>query len=159
MAESGKENEGSWTLTDAFWSRVEPLIPKRKQDPLRRGRPPADDRKLFAGILFVLRTGCQWKAVPRQFGAASTVHRRFQDWEREDVFLNLWRVGLAEYDEMCGIAWSWQCVDGAMTKAPLGGDAVGRNPTDRGKKRDKAPPSGGRAWRPVVDRRQRSQRL
>jgi len=53
---------------------------------------------------------------------------------RAGFFVALWRAGLAEYDEMEGIAWSWQSIDGAMTKAPLAQEAVGRNPTDRGKK-------------------------
>jgi hypothetical protein len=43
-------------------------------------------------------------------------------------------VGLQEYDELEGIQWEWQAVDGAMTKAPLGKAATGANPTDRGKK-------------------------
>src|SRR5258708_14689384 len=44
------------------------------------------------------------------------------------------RAGLTEYDEVQGIEWEWQSVDGAMTKAPLGKDATGPNPTDRGKR-------------------------
>jgi transposase len=159
MATTGKENEGSWTLTDAFWAKVEPLVPARKVDPKGRGRPPVPDRTVFAGILYVLRTGCQWKAVPRQFGTGSTVHLRFQQWERGGLFLSMWQAGLVEYDEMCGIAWSWQSIDGAMTKAPLGGDATGRNPTDRGKKGNETAHVGGRPWRPVVVRRQRGERV
>jgi len=48
-------------------------------------------------------------------------------------FVALWRSGSAEYDEMEGIAWDWQSVDGAMAKAPLAVECVGANPTDRGK--------------------------
>jgi putative transposase len=40
---------------------------------------------------------------------------------------------LFEYDELKGIQWEWQAMDGAMTKAPLGGQATGKNPTDRAK--------------------------
>ena len=43
------------------------------------------------------------------------------------------KAGLREYDELKGIAWKWQAADGAMTKAPLGGEKTGKNPTDRGK--------------------------
>ena len=71
-------------------------------------------------------------------------------------FLSIWRAGLAEYDEMQGIAWHWQSIDGSMSKAPLAQETVGRNPTDRGKKRKQTPCSGGRAWRPLVDSRNRS---
>ena len=55
-------------------------------------------------------------------------------WSRAGVFESLWRAGLAEYDDCEGIAWRWQSIDGAMFKAPLAQEAVGRNPTDRGKR-------------------------
>ena len=82
----------------------------------------------------VLRTGIQWNALPRELGASSTVHDRFQEWATAGFFAALWRAGLAEYDELTGIAWEWQAVDGVMTKAPFGGDATGPNPTDRAKR-------------------------
>jgi len=72
-------------------------------------------------------------------------------------FLALWRAGLAEYDDMEGIAWEWQSIDGAMVKAPMALETVGRNPTDRGKKRRQASHPGGRSWRPSVASRNRSQ--
>jgi transposase len=113
-------------------------------------------RNVFEGIIFVLRTGCQWKALPKkEFGSASSIHQYFRMWKRKGVFVRLWRKGLAEYDEMEGIAWRWQSIDGVMIKAPLARDAVGPNPTDRGKKRQQAPSAGGRPWSPAVDRRNR----
>ncbi len=61
--------------------------------------------------------------------------RYYQEWERLGFFEELWRAGLAEYDELEGIEWEWQALDGAMTKeAPLGRGATGKNPTDRAKK-------------------------
>ena len=45
----------------------------------------------------------------------------------------LWQAGLHEYDEVQGIQWEWQAVDGVMTKAPFGKGATGPNPTDRAK--------------------------
>jgi hypothetical protein len=74
------------------------------------------------------------------------------------LFLRLWQAGLAEYDEMEGIAWKWQSVDGATGKAPLAQQGAGPNPTDRGKKRTQAKSSGRRPWRPAVARRRRGQR-
>ena len=79
-------------------------------------------------------------------------------WQRAGFFLALWRAGLAEYDEMEGIAWDWQSVDGAMAKAPLAVECVGANPTDRGKKWAQTKFVSRRAWRPAVARRERSQR-
>jgi putative transposase len=91
------------------------------------------DRRVFAAIIYVLSTGIQWNALPRELGASSTVHDRFQEWEQAGFFMALWQAGLEKYDEMQGIEWEWQAVDGAMTKAPLGKAATGANPTDRGK--------------------------
>lgn len=153
----------SWTVSEELWTRVEPLIPRRKRlrqrKYLRRpggGRKPMKPRKVFEGIIFVLRTGCQWKALPKsEFGSASSIHQYFLEWKHEGVFTRLWRKGLAEYDEMEGIAWSWQSIDGVMVKAPLALEAVGANPTDRGKNRDQAKPAGGRQWNPAVISRKR----
>jgi putative transposase len=85
-------------------------------------------------ILFVLLTGIPWRALPRCFGAATTAHDRFQEWTKAGVFEELWRRALIEYDDTVGLRWTWQSMDGAMTKAPLGGEATGPNPTDRAKK-------------------------
>ena len=115
------------------------------------------NRQIFAGIVYVLRTGCQWKALPKAFGSASSVHKHFQRWRGQGFFLALWRAGLAEYDEMEGIAWEWQSIAGTQGKAPLAQEAVGNNPTDRGKKRQQAQPVGGRGWGPAVPNRQRGQ--
>jgi transposase len=153
----------SWTVSDELWSRVEPLIPtwkrKKKRKYLRRpggGRKRIEARKVFEGIIFVLRTGCQWKALPKgEFGSASSIHKYFLEWKREGVFVRLWRKGLAEYDQMEGIAWSWQSIDGAMVKAPLALEAVGANPTDRGKKWDQAKSPRRREWNPAVVSRKR----
>jgi len=92
-----------------------------------------DDRKAFEAIIYVLRTGIQWNALPHELGASSTVHDRFQEWEQKGLFKALWQAGLEEYDELEGIEWEWQSVDGVMTKAPFGSAATGPNPTDRGK--------------------------
>jgi len=153
----------SWEVSDAFWAIAEPLIPTRERDaskPYRRkpgaGRKPLSYRKVFAGIVFVLRTGCQWKALPRdEFGSPSSIHGYFREWLAKGFFLALWKAGLAEYEEMEGIAWAWQSIDSATTKAPMAQQSVGPNPTDRGKNGHQTPPPGGRPWRPVVPHRNR----
>ena len=162
----GSSRVRSWEVSDAFWARVEPLIPSRERDPKRRykrkpggGRPSKPDRLVFEAILFVLRTGCQWSALPKDpFGSSSAVHARFLDWERRGFFADLWKAGIAEYDQMEGIAWRWQSIDGSMFKAPMARESVGPNPTDRGKKRPQSPLACGRSWSPAVDRRDRSKR-
>jgi transposase len=90
----------------------------------------------FAGIVYVLRTGIIWSAFPREkFGGlgSSALHARFREWARAGLFQAIWRKGLAEYDEMEGMAWEWQSADGAMVEAALAQESVGPNPADRGK--------------------------
>lgn len=122
-----------YQIPDDLWKKIELLLPppKPKKKP---GRPRMDDRIAMTAIFYVLRTGCQWKALPRSLGATSTVHDRFQEWRDAGVFEKLWKEGLLEYDKNKGIDWEWQSMDGVMTKAPLGGESTGANPTDRGKK-------------------------
>lgn len=136
------QDVSSWELSDSFWERCKQFLPKPKsrlrgrgkQRRLVGGRPPANPRKVLAGILYVLRTGCQWNAAPKsEFGSGKTLHRYFQGWSRRGVFKKLWRAGLTEYDERKGLEWRWQAADGCLTKAPLGGALTGPNPTDRGK--------------------------
>lgn len=160
-----KKRLASWEVSEEFWKRVEPLIPERQRDENKTykrkaggGRKPKPARTVFEGIMYVLRTGCQWKALPKEaFGSASAIHRRFQAWEEAGLFLTLWQAGLAEYDEMKGIAWEWQSIDGATTKASLAQASVGRNPTDRGKNGHQAERTDGRTWRPVIGRRERGE--
>ena len=74
-------------------------------------------------ILFVLRTGCQWNALDATgICTSSSAHRRFQEWRDAGVFLELWKRGLLAYDKLEGLDWNWLSMDGAMTKAPLGGE-------------------------------------
>lgn len=135
----------SWTISDEYWEEIKCYLPDHKRDPNRvykckpgRGRPALPKRQVLEGILYVLRNGCLWKAVPREYGASSSIHRYFQEWVQAGVFEKLWEAGLLKYDDLKGIGWEWQSIDGCMVKAPLAQEAVGRNPTDRGKKRNKA---------------------
>lgn len=149
----------SWELSDAFWDRLEPLLtlPTRSTDRVYKRkiggwRKPADLRKIFAGILYILRTGCMWKAVPKEYGALSSIHRYFQHWTEEGIWIRLWKKWLAEYDELEGISWTWQSLDGSMVKSPMGKESVGANPTDRGKKWSEKKSSRRRIWHPTFDR-------
>ncbi|MCU0508488.1 MAG: IS5 family transposase [Anaerolineae bacterium] len=98
------------------------------------GRPRQADRACADAIFYVLRTGCQWQALDQtELVPHSTAHDRFQAWVEADVFLKLWQSGVERFDELRGIDWDWLSMDGAMSKAPLGGKKTGPNPTDRGK--------------------------
>ena len=108
-------------IPEALWERIEAVIPNYKTSS-KGGRPRLPMRNVVAGILYVLSTGCQWKAMPKQFGSGSAIHAYFQEWVQLGVFEELWQLALAEYDQLKGIDWTWQSLDGAMTKAPLGGE-------------------------------------
>jgi transposase len=140
------KQEKSWEITDGFGEIAEPLIPRRARDPKKDykrrpggGRPAMEARKVLEAIVYVLRTGIQWKALPKAMGSASAVHRYFRFWCEQGFFRALWIAGLEAYDEVAGIEWTWLSADGCMTKAPLAQESVGRNPTDRGKKWEQTP--------------------
>jgi len=109
-----------YEIPDMLWDRIIPLLSPRKKKK-KTGRPRMDDRKAMSAIFYVLKTGCQWKALPRSLGASSTVHDRFQEWRKEGVFKRMWIDRLLVYDENNKIDWKWQAMDGVITKAPLGG--------------------------------------
>jgi transposase len=88
-------------------------------------------------VVRALWTGCQWKAIHREwFGVSSSVvHERFQRWRQRGIFEKLMK-SMAEYyaKESGGISWKWQAMDSKNSPAPLGGEKTGKNPTDRGKR-------------------------
>ena len=85
-----------WEVTDEFWERVQSLIPPTPPH-AKGGRPRLSDRRAFEAIVYVLRIGVQWNALPKEAGASSTVHDRFQEWERAGFFRALWQADLGEY--------------------------------------------------------------
>jgi transposase len=117
-------------IPDALWKEIEPLIPPPANvHKFGGGRPRVSDRNAMNAIFFVLRTGCQWNAL-KDTGlcSSSSAHRRFQEWVEAGVFKELWKKGLQKYDCMKTIDWEWQSMDGAMTKAPLGGEKNRKQP-------------------------------
>src|SRR5215217_4392169 len=125
-------------LPRPLWRKLNKCLPKKKRKKVSRdGRPSASDRAVINGIWYVLWTGCQWKAVHRDwFGVSSSViHERFQRWRRMGLFEKLMKW-MAEYyaRERGGISWKWQAMDSKNSPAPRGGQKTGKNPTDRGKR-------------------------
>ncbi len=119
-------------LSDELWAQFQPLLPPHPNTHrFGGGRPRVPDRQCADGIFYVLRTGCQWKALDAtNLGSGSTAHARFQEWEAAGVFVTFWQRGVERFDELQGLDWDWLSMDGAMTKAPLGGKkAVPIRPT------------------------------
>ena len=77
------------------------------------------------GILYRLRTGCQWDAIPAEFGSRSTCYRRFVEWTNAGVFKMMYVEMLLLYDQERGIEWAWASLDSASVKAPKGGTSQG----------------------------------
>jgi len=132
-----KKAKNRYRISDELWGKIEPLLPKHPNTHrFGGGRPRVPDRKAMDGIFFVLRTGCQWNALNETgICSSSTSHSRFQEWTEAGVFQALWAMALEDYDELKGIDWSWQSMDGSMTKAPLGGEKNRPKPYGQGQKR------------------------
>ena len=126
-----KKSYKSWEISDEFWEAVKDEIPEYRRDENREyqrkpggGRKPPNKRDILSKILFVLRTGCQWKSIQ----GGSNIHRYFQLWQKDGFFKRIWANGLEKYDEIKGLDWEWQSLDGCMTKAPLAQESVGKTP-------------------------------
>jgi len=85
-------------LTDAQWERIRPQLPREKRHP-RGGRPRADPRGCFEGILWILWTGAPWSELPRRYGSATTCWRRLRQWEERGVLVALWRAFLNQLND------------------------------------------------------------
>ena len=120
----------SYRVPDELWALWEPLIPEHvNTHRFGGGRPRTPDRKCADGMYFVLRTGCQWKALDEtDVCSGSVAHARFQEWEAAEVFERLWIAALEHYDALKGLDWDWLSMDGAMTKSPLGGEKKRQEP-------------------------------
>jgi transposase len=109
-----------FSLPDGLWDRIKPLLPQPKPKKVS-GRPRMDDRQAMAAIYYVLRTGCQWKALPRSLGSGSTVHDRFQEWVEAGVFEKLWKAGLLEFDKKKGTGLGMAVHGWSDDKGPVRG--------------------------------------
>jgi transposase len=119
------------TIPEPLWRKLKVLIPSTPPRP-KGGRPRVNDRAVMSGIVYRLRTGCQWRAIPREFASGPTCHRRFQEWERQGVFQKLFVCMLHYYDHRRGIQWQWGALDSVIVKAPKGGISRDRTqPTAR----------------------------
>lgn len=90
------------TLTNKQWEVMSELLPA--QNFKKGGRPRANDRKTLNAILWVLRTGAQWKELPRRYGSYVTAWRRLKQWEEDGTWEKLWHrliKVLSHEDKLC----------------------------------------------------------
>jgi transposase len=118
-------------LTDEQWQRLQPLLPPPREG---RGRPRADDRNTLNGILYVLRTGCRWEDVPREYGSPPTCWRRLRRWEQDGIWEKIWRSLLVVLDDQDKLEWDKAFLDGSFVPAKKGGAGVGKTKSGKGTK-------------------------
>jgi putative transposase len=75
-------------LTDAAWSLIAPILPAARTG----GRPRKTNlRAVLNAIFYLLRTGCQWRLLPREFPSWNTVYHYFRSWKNDGVWTCLQR--------------------------------------------------------------------
>jgi hypothetical protein len=101
----------------------------------------------MAAMFFVLRMGCQWKALTETGSCSSrAAPRRFHEWAAAGVWLVRWTSGLVAYDVLNGMAWEGLTSHGAMTTVPPRGEQ-GRQEPDRSRDGRDHTPRPQRGWR------------
>ncbi len=109
-----------WEVPDGLWAEIKHVLDEL-DPPKTTGRPRIDGRRALNGIIYRLRTSCQWNHLPEKFGSDSSVHRTFQRWLEHGVFERVWALLVEKCDEIGGVQWEWQSADGSMGKARSGG--------------------------------------
>jgi putative transposase len=114
-------------LTEEQWDVLHPLLPARQWRPGGPGRPPCDRRRVINGILYVNKTGCQWRMLPKDFGPWETVYGYFRRWRREGVWGRV-MTELRHYERRCQgrlAEPSAGAIDSQSIKTATQGSAVG----------------------------------
>lgn len=151
-------DDDGWRIPDDLWAAMAPLLPARKAHPLGCHNPRVPDRNAMNAILLVLRTGCQWNSLNATgVCSSSSAYRRFREWLEAGVFLTFWQNGLLQCEAMGAIDWGWLSMDGAMSKAPLGGEKNGPESDRSGQAGFQAQHRDGWQWPASWPRRRRGQ--
>lgn len=116
-------------VPEELWQEVQPLLPVHKPSP-KGGRPRVPDRNCLAGIIFVLRTGLAWNALPPEFGCGDgvTCWRRLREWTEAGVWKLVLKKLLNALGRLGLIDWSRAIIDSASVRAVFGGPTPGQTP-------------------------------
>ena len=117
-------------LPDNLWKEISDLVPRKKS---RVGRPEVDPRLVISGVLYILKSGAQWRLLPSEFGSPSTIHGKFRKWSRAGIFEKIMQRAKEMYEKNSDNTGYWLAIDTSHSKAPFA-NWSGRNPTDRGKR-------------------------
>jgi putative transposase len=110
-----------WEVNDELWTTFQTLLAELDPPAKAPGRPRADPRPIVNGIIYVMRSGCQWNRLPEAYGSDSTVHRTMQRWIQRGVLQRFWATLIEHCEELDGVNWQWQSADAALGKARFGG--------------------------------------
>lgn len=105
-----------WYTPDGLWEMMCKVLAVY-DPPKQTGRPRVDQRQALNGIIYRMRTGCQWNHLPKEFGDDVSVYRTFRRWEALGIFDILWALLLSKCEELGGVDWQWQAADGCLGKA------------------------------------------
>lgn len=115
-------------VSDELWEQIEPLLPSEPEPSPKGGRPRVTNRQTLTGIVFVLRTGIPWQALPTEMdcGSGSTCWRRFSEWTQLSVWSNLHSLLLSQLGKAGAINLERAVIDSASVRAVFGGRTLGR---------------------------------
>ena len=122
-----------WEVPDALWDIIQSIVERLDPPSAVPSRPRIDLRSALNGIIYRMRSGCQWNHLPKHFGDDSSIHRTFQRWVAKDVLREIWATLIEKCEELGGVDWDWQSADGAMSKARFGGTTSAQTPRIAGK--------------------------
>ncbi len=131
-----------WEIPDELWGRLHPIL-ERRYPRARTGRPRAELRRVLDGIVFRMRSGCQWNQLPERFGSDSTVHRWFQRFVEDGLFEELWALLAGECDQLGRTDRRWQAADGCLGKARMGGEKRAQSHGSRQARNEEESARGG----------------
>ncbi len=123
------------SISDSDWLVIYEILPREIYTGKGSlgGRPHADLRLVFCGLLYWIRTGCQWELIPDSYGSKRVLGKYLKKWVGSGVFQSLMSASLELYDKEVGIGWKFQSIDGSIKRAPGCTQNAGKNPTDRGR--------------------------
>ena len=115
-------------VSDELWEQIEPLLPPEPAPSPLGGRPRVTNRQTLTGMVFVLRTGIPWQALPTEMncGSGSTCWRRFAEWTELEVWSKLHAMLLGQLGKAGAINLERAVIDSASVRAVFGGRTLGR---------------------------------
>ncbi len=102
-------------LSDAQWGIIKPFCLGKSTDP---GRTGGDPRVFVEAVLWIVRTGAQWRELPEEFGHWNSVFKRFRRWVKADAFYSMFKALASEAD------FEYAMIDGSIVKVHRSGQGA-----------------------------------